>query len=58
MVQQILVGVIFLGALAFLASIMVRNLQAKEGCSTGCGKCSADLKDLEIPGRNSLTPKP
>jgi hypothetical protein len=41
-IQQILVGIIFLSALAFLASLLIRNLQAKEGCATGCGKCSTD----------------
>jgi hypothetical protein len=58
MIQQILVGAIFLSALAYLASLLIRNLRAKEGCVTGCGKCSADLKGIEVPAKNSATPKP
>ncbi len=58
MIQQFLVGIIFLSALAFLASLLIRNLQAKEGCATGCGKCSADFKGFEVPTKDSATPKP
>jgi hypothetical protein len=46
MIQEIFVGVIFLSALAFLGSMFYRNLQAKEGCVSGCGKCSADFSKL------------
>jgi FeoB-associated Cys-rich membrane protein len=58
MIQQILVGIIFLSALGFLASLLIRNLQAKEGCATGCGKCAADFKGIEGSAKNSSTPTP
>lgn len=50
MVQQILVGLVFAGALGFLATLIVRNFRAKEGCASGCGKCSTEI--------TGLTPKP
>lgn len=55
MIQQILVSIIFLGALGFLATLMIRSFRAKEGCVSGCGKCSTE----EIRGmRDIATPKP
>jgi hypothetical protein len=39
MFQQLLVGLVFLAALGFLATLVVRSFRAKEGCATGCGKC-------------------
>lgn len=53
MVQQLLIGLVFLGALAFLASLVVRSLRAKEGCDSGCGKC-----DVNVSGPSPLKPKP
>ena len=57
MIQTVLVTVVFLSALAFLASLLIRNLQAKDGCVTGCGKCSADFSGLDVESKNS-TAKP
>ena len=59
MVQEILIAVIFLGALAFLGSLLYRNLRAKEGCATGCGKCSADFSNLDVGTADSaVKPRP
>jgi len=49
MVQEILVTIIFLGALAYLGHIVYKQFQAKSACATGCGKCSAvDFKKIEV----------
>ena len=59
MIQNVLVTVIFLSALAFLASLLIRNLRAKDGCVTGCGKCSADFSKLDVELKNSpVKPRP
>jgi hypothetical protein len=39
MIQQLLVGLVFLAAMGFLATLVVRSFRAKEGCASGCGKC-------------------
>lgn len=40
MIQQLLVGLVFLAAVGFLAVLVVRSFRAREGCATGCGKCA------------------
>ena len=48
MLQQILVGVLFLGSLAYVGRLVYLSLQAKSGCATGCGKCGAiDIDKIE-----------
>jgi hypothetical protein len=48
MVQQILVGIIFLGALAYVGRLIYRSFHAKTGCATECGKCSVvDFQKIE-----------
>lgn len=48
MLQQILVGVIFLGALTYVARLFYRSFQAKSACESGCGKCGAvDFQKIE-----------
>jgi len=48
MLQQIIVGVIFLGALVYIGRMVYRSFQAKSGCATACGKCSAiDFQKIE-----------
>ncbi|MBL7846464.1 MAG: FeoB-associated Cys-rich membrane protein [Cyclobacteriaceae bacterium] len=54
MIQQILVGIIFLSALGFLTTLMIRSFRAKEGCASGCGKCGVDIAQVKVP----TTPKP
>ncbi|MBY0435328.1 MAG: FeoB-associated Cys-rich membrane protein [Cyclobacteriaceae bacterium] len=43
--QQIIIGLIFLGAAIYLGRMVYRSFQAKNACSSGCGKCAA--ADLE-----------
>ena len=46
--QQVLVGLIFLGAIAYLGSLVYKIFQAKTGCASGCGKCGAiDFAKIE-----------
>ena len=60
--QQVLVGLIFFGAIAYIGWIVYKTFQAKTGCASGCGKCGAidfakieqQLKDKE----NSVLAKP
>lgn len=48
MVQEILIGIIFLAALFYVGSIFYKNAQAKNGCAKGCGSCGAvDFKKIE-----------
>jgi bacterioferritin-associated ferredoxin len=48
MVQQILVILIFLAAVAYLVTLVIRQFRAKSGCATGCGKCGAlNVKEIE-----------
>jgi len=39
--QQIVLILIFLGALIYLGSTIYKSFQAKSGCASGCGKCGA-----------------
>lgn len=49
MVQEIIVGVIFLAALVYISKIIYRSFKPKNGvCGKGCGSCGAvDFKKLE-----------
>jgi hypothetical protein len=48
MVQQIIIGLIFAGSIAFLVRMIYHSFQAKHACTTGCGKCGAiDFKKIE-----------
>lgn len=48
MIQQILLGLIFLGAIVYLGRLVIRQFRAESGCASGCGKCGAlDLEDIE-----------
>ena len=46
--QQILIVVIFLGAIIYLGLMVYRAFQARSGCASGCGKCGAvDFAKIE-----------
>jgi len=46
--QQVLLGVIFLGAIAYIGSMVYKSFQARTGCASGCGKCGAiDFAKIE-----------
>jgi hypothetical protein len=49
MIQEILIGLIFIAAVIYIGRLIYRSFIAEEACSTGCGKCSvvADFKKLE-----------
>lgn len=48
MIQQILLGLIFLGAVVYLGRLIMRQFRAESGCASGCGKCGAlDIKEIE-----------
>lgn len=48
MLQEILVGIVFIAALGYVARLIYRSFQAKHACSTGCAKCSAiDVAKIE-----------
>ena len=48
LLQEILLGVTFLGAVGYLGSIVYKSFQAKSGCASGCGKCGAvDFAKIE-----------
>ncbi|RAW02792.1 FeoB-associated Cys-rich membrane protein [Pseudochryseolinea flava] len=41
MIQQILIGIIFIGAVYYVAQMIYQKFTAKSGCASGCGKCGA-----------------
>lgn len=46
--QQILVLLIFIGAVAYLGKIIYNHFTTQSNCSSGCGKCnSIDIKKIE-----------
>jgi len=48
MIQQVVIGIIFLSALGYLGRMIYRSFQAKNACATGCGKCGAvDFEKIE-----------
>jgi len=48
MLQQILVGSIFLGAVVYVGRLIYKSFHVKSGCATGCGKCGAvDFEKIE-----------
>lgn len=48
MIQQIIIGLIFLAALLYLVRMVINSFRAKDGCSSGCGKCGVvDFKKIE-----------
>ena len=48
MIQQVLVGLVFLAALGFLAAMVIRSFRAKQGCATGCGKCGVEADAVPL----------
>ncbi len=48
MLQEILIGIIFIAALGYVGRLVYRSFQARHACSSGCGKCgAADLEKIE-----------
>jgi hypothetical protein len=48
LIQEILLIVAFLAALAYLGQMVYRSFRAKSGCASGCGKCGVvDFAKIE-----------
>ena len=49
MIQEILIGLVFIGALWYVGRMVIKAFRGSAaGCSTGCGKCGAlDFTKLE-----------
>ena len=48
MLQEILVGIGFAGAVFYVGQLIYKSLQSKSACATGCGKCGAvDFQKIE-----------
>jgi hypothetical protein len=47
MIQQLLVGIIFLCAVYYVVRLVYKSFTAKSGCSSGCGKCALDISKIE-----------
>jgi hypothetical protein len=48
MLQQIVIGFVFLMAVFYVGRLVYRSFRAKSACDTGCGKCSAvDFNKIE-----------
>jgi hypothetical protein len=47
MIQSILIGIIFTGALAYLAVTIRKQFVAKNSCAKGCGCSALDLEKIE-----------
>jgi hypothetical protein len=48
MVQEILLVIIFAGAVLYVAQLVYKSLQSKSACDSGCGKCGAvDFQKIE-----------
>jgi hypothetical protein len=46
--QQILVALIFCGAVIYLAKVVYNHFTTKANCSSGCGKCNTlDISKIE-----------
>lgn len=45
MIENIVIGVVFLGALAYLGNTVRKQFAAKNnpGCAKGCGTCQVDM---------------
>lgn len=48
MIQEVLLGMVFAGAVFYVVRLIYKNFQSKSACATGCGKCGAlDIKKIE-----------
>jgi hypothetical protein len=47
-IQQIIIALVFLSALAYVGRLIYKSFQAKSACASGCGKCGAvDFNKIE-----------
>jgi hypothetical protein len=45
-VQNIIIFILFIGALAYIGRSIYRSFKAKKGCGTNC-KCGVDFSNIE-----------
>jgi hypothetical protein len=47
MIQQLVIVIVFISAVAYLLRLVYRSFQAKSACASGCGKCGVDFTKIE-----------
>ena len=52
MVQQIIIGLLFLGALIYLGNLLYKHFKGDAGCSKGCG-CDSPVHQMQKSRGNS-----
>ncbi len=57
MIQEVLIGLVFLGAIFYLALMIRKQFVAKEGCPKGCGCSSLDIEKIEKEFSKTVTQK-
>lgn len=54
MVQDVIVFLLFVGALVYIGYLLYQNFRPGSGCASGCGSCGIDIakirKQLEEKG--------
>ncbi|WP_081675018.1 FeoB-associated Cys-rich membrane protein [Daejeonella oryzae] len=48
-IQEIILIILFAGALFYVGRIIYRSLNSKNGCASNCNKCAADFSKIKIP---------
>ncbi|HBK87230.1 MAG: FeoB-associated Cys-rich membrane protein [Cyclobacteriaceae bacterium] len=51
MIQEIIIGLVFLVAISYIGRVIYRSFQAKHTCASGCGKCGEIDEKLTSAGR-------
>jgi hypothetical protein len=55
MMQEIIIGLIFIAALIYVGNLVYKSFQAKHACSSGCGKCGAvEIAKIEAMSKSNL----
>ena len=57
MVQQVIIVLLFVAAVAYLAYLVYKNFQARSGCASGCGSCGIDFNKLQKAIDKKQAPK-
>jgi hypothetical protein len=55
-IQQIIIGALFLAAFGYVGRLIYKSFQANGACATGCGKCGAiDFDKIEAQIKSKLS---
>lgn len=46
MVQNLIIGLLFLAAVGYLGYIVYQSFQIRSGCPSGCGSCGIDFDKI------------